>query len=85
MSNATPEAKQLKHDALDEAIDHVRTVLERVERLHNRITESDNGVSAGDLKKPVCLSSVLNYGPERLNGTVNEIHDALIKLEQELF
>ena len=84
MSNATPEPKQQKHEALDLAIDTVRTVLERVERLHNRVTESDNVVS-GDLKKSICLSSVLTYGPERLNGTVNDIHDALIKLEQELF
>ena len=85
MSNTTTEPKQLKHEALDEAINRVRSILTRVEDLHNKITGSGQGTSAGDLENPISLSSVLDYGPERLDGTVNEINDAITKLEQDLF
>lgn len=76
--------RQGKAEAISAALDRLEGLPGRVREVANRITEAPSGASPKE-DRSICLASVLDSTPERIDRVIDEIDETLSEICDLIF
>ena len=78
--------QKIKAENMDEAIRYISQVVNHAEELLLNISEPcpQTNKEAQEKQPPPSLESILNYGPERIRGSCDDVHALIDKIAKVL-